>query len=103
MRHNEEAESKGDKDFVSAEAQALCNKQFDDKGFINERGFGKLFSSFLEIIKKKGWDFFCKHMVLGFAALAREFYSNVVEMKEDSVYVRGVWVSFRHKIINEVF
>ena len=103
MRHNEEAKLEGDKDFVSAEANALWNKLFADKGFISERGFGKLISSFSEIIEKKGWDFFYKHKAPGFAALAREFYSNMVEMKEDSVYVQGVWVPFGHKRINEVF
>ena len=46
VRHNEEAESEGDKDFVSAEAHALWNKLFVDKGFISERGFGKLISLF---------------------------------------------------------
>ena len=86
MRHNEEAESEGDKDFVSAKAHALWNKLFVDKGFISERGFGKLISPFSKIIENKGWDFFCKHKVPGFA-LAREFYSNMVEMKEDSMYV----------------
>ena len=100
MSHNEEAESEGDKDFVSTEAQSLWNKLFADKGFISEKGFGKLISPFSEIIEKKGWDFFCKHKAHGFAALAREFYSNMVEMKEDSVYVRGVWVPFGHKRIN---
>ena len=103
MRHNEEAEPEGDKDFVSIEAHALWNKQFANKGFINEKGFGKLISPFSEIIEKKGWDFFCKHKAPCFATLAREFYSNMVEMKEDSVYVRGVWVPFGHKRINEVF
>ena len=103
VRHNEEAESEGDKDFVSTKAHALWNKLFADKGFISERGFGKLISPFSEIIEKKGWDFFCKHKAPGFAALAREFYSNMVEMKEDSIYVRGVWVPFGHKKINEVF
>ena len=76
VRHNEEAESEGDKDFVSTKAHALWNKQFTDKGFIRERGFGKLISLFSKIIKKKGWDFFGKHKAPGFAALAREFYSN---------------------------
>ena len=103
MRHNEEVESKGDKDFVSTKAHALWNKQFADKGFISKRGFGKLISPLSEIIEKKGWDFFYKHRAPGFAAMAREFYSNIVEMKEDFVYVRGVWVPFRHKRINEVF
>ena len=58
MRHNEEAESKGGKDFVSVEAHALWNKLFADKGFISERRFGKPISPLSEIIEKKGWDFF---------------------------------------------
>ena len=27
----------------------------------------------------------------------------MVDMREDTVYVRGVWVPFGHKIINEMF
>ena len=54
VRHNEEAVSEDEKDFVSAEARALWNKQFADKGFISKRGFGKLISPFSEIIDKKG-------------------------------------------------
>ena len=103
VRHNEEVESEDEKTFVSAKAHALWNKQFANKGFISETGFGKLISPFSEIIDKKGWDFFCKHKAPGFAALAREFYSNMLEMREDSVYVQGVWVPFDHKRINEVF
>ena len=74
-----------------------------DKGFVSERGFGKLISSFSKIIENIGWEFFCAHMESGFSALAREFYANMVGMREDSVYVRGVWVPFGHKKINEMF
>ena len=73
-----------------------------DKGFVCERGFGKLISQFSEIIEKRGWESFCAHIVLQFSALAREFYTNMVGMKEDVVYVRGVWVPFGHKRINEM-
>ena len=102
MRHNEEAESEDEKTFVSAKAHALWNKQLADKGFINKRGFGNLIFPFSEIIEKKGWDFFCKQKAPGFAALAREFYSNMLEMREESIYVRGVWVPFGHKRINDI-
>ena len=73
-----------------------------NKGFVSERGFGKLISPFVEIIERKGWEFFCTHKAPGFSALAREFYANMVGMREDSVYVRGVCFTFRHKRINEV-
>ena len=46
VRNNEKEEPEGDKDFVSAEAHALWNKLFVDKGFISERGFGKLIFPF---------------------------------------------------------
>ena len=74
-----------------------------DKGFVSERGFGKLISLFLEIIEKRGWESFCAHTAPGFSALAREFYANMVGMREDTVYVQGVWVPFGHKRINEMF
>ena len=74
-----------------------------NKGFVSERGFGKLISPFVEIIEKKGWEFFCKHKAPGFSDLPREFYPNKVGMREDSMYVRGVWVPFGNKRINEVF
>ena len=68
-----------------------------------ERDFGELISPFSEVIEKRGWGFFCEHKAPGFSALAREFYANMVGMKEDSVYVRGVWVPFGDRRINEIF
>ena len=92
-----------DKDFISKEAQELWNKILFDKEFVCERGFGKPISSFSEVIEKRGWGFFCEHKSPVFSALAREFYANMVGMKEDSVYVRGVWVPFGDRWINEMF
>ena len=95
-------EIEGDKSFISAEAKALWNKQMADKGFVSERGFGKMISHFAEIIERKGWEFFYTHKAPGFSALVREFYTNMVGIREDSVNIRGVWVTFEHKRINEV-
>ena len=103
MRRIEEEETRGDKDFVSAEAKDLWNRLLADKGFVNKRGFGKLISPFSEIIEKRGWECFYAHTALGFSTLAWEFYANMVGMKEDSIYVRGIWVPFGHKRINEMF
>ena len=102
VRRTGEEETEGDKDFVSSEAKDLWNKLLADKGFISERGFGKLISHFSEIITKRGWEFFCEHKAPDFSALPREFYANMVGMREDSIYVRGVWVPFGHKRINEM-
>ena len=45
---------------------------------------------------------FYKHKPPGFAAVVRELYSNMIDMREDSVYVRGLWVPMGHEKINEV-
>ena len=99
----EKGESEEDKDFVSTEAKDIWTKVLADKGFVCERGFGKLISPFSEIIEKRGWESFCVHAAPGFSTLAKEFYANMVEMREDTVYVQGVWVPFGHKRINEMF
>ena len=83
----EEGESEEDKDFVSTEAKDIWTKVLADKGFVCERGFGKLISHFFEIIEKRGWESFYAHTAPGFSALAREFYANMVGMREDTVYV----------------
>ena len=46
MSPTEGMETEGDKDFISAEAQALWNKQMANKDFVNQRGFGKMNSPF---------------------------------------------------------
>ena len=99
----EERGSKEEKDFVSAKAKDIWTKVLADKSFICERGFGKLISPLFEIIEKRGWKGFCAHTTPGFSYLAREFYSNMAVMKEDVVFVRGVWVPFGDRRINEMF
>ena len=102
--HDKEGENEDEKDFISVEARNLWNNQLADKGFVGERGFGKLISPFAELIEKRGWGFLYEHKAPGFAAVVREFYANMVEMREDdTVFVRGVWVPFGQKRINEVF
>ena len=76
-------ESEDDKAFISDEAYYLWEKNLSDKGFIEERGFGKFISPFSKIIEKRGWSLFCTHKPPGFAAIVRELYANMIEMKED--------------------
>ena len=99
----EEGGSEEDKDFISAEAKDIWTKVLADKGFVCERGFGKLISPFLEKTEKRGWESFCAHTAPGFSHLAREFYANMVGMRRDTIFVRGVWVPFGDKRINEMF
>ena len=45
----------------------------------------------------------CEHQLVGYAALVREFYSNMVERKKKTCYVRGKWISFGREEINKAF
>ena len=79
-------------EFVSEEAFSIWKKHYAGKGFVGERGFSQLISPFKELIEQRGWGRFCKHKKSGYAAVVREFYSNLVGRNENSVFVRGVWV-----------
>ena len=98
-RRQEEEED----EFVSDEAYFNWRKNYAGKGFIGERGFSQLISPFKELIEQRGWGKFCKHQKTGYAAVVREFYSNLVGRKENTVYVRGVWVPYGAKTINEMY
>ena len=69
-------------------------KSFKDRGFIVERGFNKLISPFIELLEKRGWKLLGENKALGFVALVKEFYGNMVGVKGKNVYVKGKWISF---------
>ena len=73
------------------------------KYFIGKRGFNQLISPFREMIEKKGWCLLCEHKLAGFAAVVREFYTNMVGKKKKMCYVRGKWISFDREKINKEF
>ena len=91
----EEEATDDDQDFISDEAHELWKKVHFDKSFVGERGFGKLIPPFSEAIERRGWRLFCEHKAPGFPVVVREFYANLVGMREDNtVLVRRVWVPF---------
>ena len=98
-RQQEEEEDK----FVLEEAFSIWKKHYAGKGFVGERGFSQLISPFKELIEQRGWEKFCKHQKSGYAAVVREFYSNLVGRKENFVFVRGVWVPYGAETINEMY
>ena len=67
------------------------------------KGFNKLISPFIKVIEKRGWHLLCEHKAPGFMALAKEFYANMVGVREKFVYVRGEWISFSREKIKETF
>ena len=90
-------------EFVSEEAFSNWKKHYAGKGFVGERGFSQLISPFKELIEQRGWGKFSKHKKSRYAAVVREFYSNLVGRKENSIYVRGVWVPYGAETINEMY
>ena len=103
-RRGKEKEQEEEEDkFISEEAFSICKKHYAGKGFVGERGFSKPISPFKEMIEQRGWGNFCKHQRSGYAAVVREFYSNLVGMKDNAVYVRGVWVPYGAEAINKVY
>ena len=101
-RAEQAKEAEDNEAFISDEAYSFWKENLSDKGFIGERGFNTFISPFAEIIDKRGWNLFYKHKPPGYAAVVREFYSNMIDMKENAVYVRVVWVPMGHERINEV-
>ena len=73
------------------------------KYFIGERGFVQLISPLREVINKRGWSLFSEHKLVGFIAVVREFYANMVGKKEKTCYVKGEWISFDREAINKTF
>ena len=98
-RQQEEEED----EFVSEEAFSIWKKHYAGKGFVGERRFSQLISPFKELIEQRGWGKFYKHQKSGCAAVVREFYSKLVGRKENSVFVRGVWVPYGAETINEMY
>ena len=73
------------------------------KDLIGERGFRKFISPFLETIEKRGWHLFCEHKALGFVDVVKEFYSNMLGVRDKTCFVRGKWISFSREKIDETF
>ena len=90
-------------DFVLDEAYSNWRKHYANEVFVAERRFKNPIIPFKEMIEKRGWTALCKHKKSGYAAVVREFYSNLVGRKDNTVYVRGVWVPYGAKAINQVY
>ena len=90
-------------DFVSDEAYSNWKKHYANKGFVAERRFKNPITPFKETIEKRGWETLCTHRRSGYTAVVREFYSNLVGRKDNTVYVRGVWVPYGAQAINQVY
>ena len=88
---------------MSEDAYSNWRKHYAGKGFVAERRFKNPITPFKEMIEKRGWETLCAHRRAGYVAVVREFYSNLVGRKDNTVYVRGVWVPYGAQAINQVY
>ena len=100
----EEEQSSGsdDEDFLSKWAFELMQKALFKKGFSGERGFQEIILLFKEVIEKRGWTIIYEHIPTGLAAIVKELYVILRDIKETQCYVRGKWVSFDRHTINHM-
>ena len=99
----EKAREEEIEDFVSDEAYSNWKKHYANKGFIAERRFRNPITLFKEMIEQRGWKALCAHQKSGYTAVVKDFYSNLVGRKDNTVFVRGVWVPYGAKAINEAY
>ena len=97
--HGEEKES----DWVSQLAYVAWRDKLQHRDFIGERGFNKWIFPFQEIIEKRGWLLFCEHKALSFVDVVKEFYVNMVGMKDKTIYIIGKWISFNRERIDQTY
>ena len=60
-------------------------------------------SPFQEVIESKGLHLFCEHKAHGFVDVVKELYANMVGMKDKTVYVKGRWINFSRKQIDQTY
>ena len=104
-REKDEAESSEQKasDWVFDMAYIAWKDKLQYRNFIGEKGFNKWVSPFQELIESKEWHLFCEHKAPGFVDVVKEFYSNIVGMKDKTVYVRGKSISFSREQIDSIY
>ena len=60
-------------------------------------------SPFRELVESKGWHLFYEQKAHGFVDVVKEFYANMVGMKDKVVYVRGKWIPFGREQIDQTY
>ena len=74
-----------------------------NRSFIKEKGFHHPKDFFRKTIANKGWRALCQPPTSAATMVVREFYANLVSNMNKKVRVRGVWVDFWAKSINEFY
>ena len=54
-------------------------------------------------MESKGWHLFYEHKAPRFMDVVKEFYANLVGMKDKTMYVRGKWISFSREQTDQTY
>ena len=84
-----------------------ATKKFDliskNRPLIKEKGFHHPEDFFRKTIVNKGWRALCQSPKPTTTMIVREFYANLAANMNKWVRVRGIWVDFGTKSINELY
>ena len=103
-RANEEPAHSYDHDkFVNESAVKKFYLISKNRSFIKAKGFHHPEDFFLKTIVNKGWRALCQPPTPAATMVVQEFYANLASNMNKKVRVRGVWVDFCAKSINEYY
>ena len=89
--------------FISWEAERLYHESLCNRSFVSTRGFPTSNAFFNFTIQTKGWQTQCVSPTPGVALVVREFNSNQFFRVGTTVFVRGRWVDFGARTINQIY
>ena len=89
--------------FVSREAERLYHESLCIRSFVPERGFPTSNSFFNFTIQTRGGQTLCAPLTPRLALVVREFHSNLRFWVGTTVFVRGRWVDFGARAINQIY
>ena len=89
--------------FISREAERLYHKSLCIRPFVTERDFPTSNTFFKVAIQTRGWQTLCAPPTPRVALVVREFHSNLGFRVGTTVFVRGRWVDFEARAINQIY
>ena len=55
------------------------------------------------MVEKRGWHLFYDHKALGFVDVVKEFYANMIGVKDKTLYFINKWISFSWETIDQTY
>ena len=89
--------------FINESVTEKSGLMSKNRSFIKEKGFHHPRDFFHQTIVNKGWRALCQPLTPAATMVVREFYTNLASHMNKKVRVRGFWVDFCAKSINEYY